>query len=46
MKRSEINHIIRAADAFIRERGFFLPPFAYWSTGNLAAEGTGGPGDR
>ncbi len=31
MKRSEINHIIRAADAFIRERGFFLPPFAYWS---------------
>ena len=31
MKRSEINAIIRDADAFIRERGFFLPPFANWS---------------
>ncbi len=31
MKRSEINEIMRSADAFIRERGFYLPPFAYWS---------------
>ncbi|MCX7681207.1 MAG: D-lyxose/D-mannose family sugar isomerase [Anaerolineae bacterium] len=31
MKRSEINAIVRAADAFIRERGFYLPPFAYWT---------------
>lgn len=31
MKRSEINAIMRSADAFIRERGFFLPPFAHWT---------------
>lgn len=31
MKRSEINAIMRSADAFIRNRGFYLPPFAYWS---------------
>lgn len=31
MKRSEINAIIRSADAFIRDHGFFLPPFAYWT---------------
>ncbi|MFN2271805.1 MAG: D-lyxose/D-mannose family sugar isomerase [Anaerolineae bacterium] len=31
MKRSEINSIMRQADAFIRERGFYLPPFAYWT---------------
>jgi len=31
MKRSEINAIIRSADEFIRERGFYLPPFAHWS---------------
>lgn len=31
MKRSEINAIIRDADQFIRSRGFFLPPFAYWT---------------
>jgi D-lyxose ketol-isomerase len=31
MKRSEINDIIRAGDAFIRSFGFILPPFAYWS---------------
>jgi D-lyxose ketol-isomerase len=32
MKRSEVNAIIRDADAFIRARGFHLPPFAYWSS--------------
>ena len=31
MKRSEINAIIRSADAFIRDHGFYLPPFAYWT---------------
>jgi len=31
MNRSEINTILRDADAFINERGFLLPPFAYWS---------------
>jgi len=31
MKRSEINQIMRSADAFIRSRGFYLPPFAYWA---------------
>lgn len=31
MKRSEINAIIRATDAFIRRHNFHLPPFAYWS---------------
>jgi D-lyxose ketol-isomerase len=31
MKRSEINAILRDADAFIRSHGFHLPPFAYWS---------------
>ncbi len=30
MKRSEINHIMRSADVFIRGCGFYLPPFAYW----------------
>jgi len=30
MKRSEINQIIREADAFVREKQFYLPPFAYW----------------
>jgi D-lyxose ketol-isomerase len=28
MKRSEINAILQDADAFIRSRGFYLPPFA------------------
>jgi D-lyxose ketol-isomerase len=31
MKRSDINAIIRDADAFIKARGFYLPPFAYWT---------------
>lgn len=31
MKRSEINAIIRDADAFIKAHGFLLPPFAYWT---------------
>jgi D-lyxose ketol-isomerase len=31
MKRSQINAIIRDAKAFLQERRFHLPPFAYWS---------------
>ena len=31
MKRSEVNHILRAADDFIRSFGYILPPFAHWS---------------
>ena len=31
MKRSEINAIIRDADAFLRLSGFYLPPFACWT---------------
>lgn len=31
MKRSEINRIIRSADAFLETLRFRLPPFAYWS---------------
>lgn len=31
MKRSEINAIMRDIDDFCRSRGFYLPPFAYWS---------------
>ena len=31
MKRSKINALLRDADAFIRQQGFFLPPFAHWT---------------
>ena len=31
MKRTEINAIIRDADAFLQLSGFYLPPFAYWT---------------
>ena len=39
MKRSEINEIIRSADAFIRQHGFYLPPFAYWTPEDWAQKG-------
>jgi D-lyxose ketol-isomerase len=39
MKRSEINAIIRDADAFIKARGFYLPPFAYWTPQDWASKG-------
>ena len=39
MKRSEINQIIREADAFIKEHRFCLPPFAYWTPEEWAAKG-------
>lgn len=31
MKRSQINLIMQSAKTFIRQRGFHLPPFAYWT---------------
>jgi D-lyxose ketol-isomerase len=31
MKRSEINQILGNAKAFMEERKFFLPPWAYWN---------------
>jgi hypothetical protein len=31
MRRSEINHILRDAKAFMSEKSFVLPPWAYWS---------------
>lgn len=37
MKRSRINDIMRAADDMIRSYGFTLPPFAYWSPEDFAA---------
>lgn len=39
MKRSQINAIIRDADAFIKARGFYLPPFAYWTPQDWAGKG-------
>jgi len=39
MKRSEINSIMREADGFIRQRGFFLPPFAYWTPAEWRTKG-------
>src|SRR5690349_5249509 len=39
MKRSEINAIMRAADQFIQQRGFILPPFAHWSPAEWEAKG-------
>lgn len=39
MKRSEINEIMREADAFIREHRFYLPPFAYWTPQDWATKG-------
>jgi len=39
MKRSEINAIMREADAFIRQHQFFLPPFAYWTPQDWRSQG-------
>jgi len=36
MKRSEINQILKNAKAFLTERKFFLPPWAYWSVSDWA----------
>jgi hypothetical protein len=37
MKRSEVNEIMREADAFIRSFGYILPPFAYWTPDEFRA---------
>ena len=39
MKRSEINTIMREADAFIHAHGFHLPPFAYWTPEDWRGKG-------
>ena len=39
MRRSEINEIIRKADAFLKDRNFLLPPFAYWSPVDWRSKG-------
>jgi hypothetical protein len=37
MKRSEINAIMREGSDFIARRGFYLPPFAYWTPAEWTA---------
>lgn len=39
MKRSEINVIMKDADAFMKAHGFHLPPFAYWTPDDWWAKG-------
>jgi D-lyxose ketol-isomerase len=39
MKRSEINAIMREADAFISAKGHYLPPFAYWTPKDWSTKG-------
>ena len=39
MKRSEVNAIMREADAFFAKQGFYLPPFAHWSPEDWAKKG-------
>jgi hypothetical protein len=39
MKRSEINTIMREAEAFIKTRNFYLPPFASWSPAEWSTKG-------
>jgi D-lyxose ketol-isomerase len=38
MKRSTINDIMGAADDMIRQYGFVLPPFAYWTPDQFRAK--------
>jgi D-lyxose ketol-isomerase len=38
VKRSEINAIMRDASDFIRQSGFYLPPFAYWTPADWASK--------
>jgi D-lyxose ketol-isomerase len=39
MKRSQVNEIIRRAEAFFRQCGYFLPPFTYWTPRDWAVKG-------
>lgn len=41
MKRSEINRTLDAAVAFLEERRFHLPPFAFWSVDEWRRRGEG-----
>lgn len=40
MKRSEINQIIREGETFLKQMGFFLPPFAHWTPQEWQARGS------
>ena len=40
MKRSQINAILRRADAFLSELKFRLPPFAYWTPDEWRRKGS------
>ena len=40
MKRSRINEIMASADEMIRQYGFVLPPFAYWTPEEFKANAT------
>jgi len=39
VKRSEINAILREADAFVKQNHFFLLPFAYWTPDDWRSKG-------
>lgn len=39
MERSAINAIMTEADRFFKDRGFLLPPFAYWTEADFRAHG-------
>ncbi len=40
MKRSEVNTILREAQAFLKERQFYLPPIAFWTPERWSGSGT------
>ena len=40
MKRSKVNALMTSAKSFIRECGFHLPPFAFWSPEDWESKGT------
>ena len=40
MKRSEINHVLREAEAFVRDRRVALPPLASWSPADWQSKGS------
>ena len=39
MKRSEINALMRETIQFVKQMGFHLPPFAFWTTQNWRRKG-------
>ena len=38
MKRSNVNEVLQAADAFIHSFGHILPPFAYWTPDEMRSD--------